>query len=77
MQEMGQMFGYAEIIDKTSKKKLRLENPLQNGTWSRILQKPESTQEHQTIAERPPKTRIFGPFQDHPNPPKGECLEKL
>ena len=37
---MGQMFEQAEIVDKTSKKKLRLENPLQSGTWSRLLQKP-------------------------------------
>ena len=40
MQKMGQMFKQAEIVDKTSKKKLRLENPLQSGTWSRLLQKP-------------------------------------
>ena len=40
MQEMGQMFEQAEIMDKTSKKKLRLENQLQSGTWSRLLQKP-------------------------------------
>ena len=39
MQEMGQMFEQTEIIDKTSKKELRLENPLQSGTWSRLLQK--------------------------------------
>ena len=40
MQEMGQMLKQAEITDKTSKKKLSLENPLQGGTWSRLLQKP-------------------------------------
>ena len=40
MQKMGRMFEQTEIIDKTSKKKLRLENPLQSGTWSRLLQKP-------------------------------------
>ena len=40
MQEMGQMFEQTEIIDKTSKKELRLENPLQSSTWSRLLQKP-------------------------------------
>ena len=40
MQKMGQMFEQAGIIDKTSKKELRLENPLQSGTWARLLQKP-------------------------------------
>ena len=40
MQETGQMLKQAEITDKTSKKKLSLENPLQSGTWSRLLQKP-------------------------------------
>ena len=39
MQEMGQMLKLAEITDKTSKKKLGLENPLQSDTWSRLLQK--------------------------------------
>ena len=39
MQEMGQMLKQAEIADKTSKKKLSLENPLQSGTWSKLLQK--------------------------------------
>ena len=38
MQKMGQMFEQTEIIDKTSKKKLRLKIPLQSGTWSRLLQ---------------------------------------
>ena len=40
MQRMGQMLKQAGITDKTSKKKLGLENPLQGGTWSRLLQKP-------------------------------------
>ena len=39
MQEMKQMLKKAEITDKTSKKKLSRENPLQSGTWSRLLPK--------------------------------------
>ena len=51
-QEMWQMFKQAKIVDKTSKKKLGLENPLQSGTWPRLLQKPVFKIKRSTLGRR-------------------------